>query len=159
MKFGPFSETHLKTICAVLDRESIRYEVDRSRETVEAWQNARKEYGPVHYPTFKGMVEGTFVEIDDADVARLGDELMNFGILAPVDRPIELDAFDDFVCPKCDFSGNAMELCPRHLTPLVTFSQKVVAKKIGRTTRDKVIAGIAILFGLLFLGAEFCSKH
>ncbi len=157
MIFGPFSEQHLKSITEILDKEGIPYSIDVSTTALEEWRNARKEHHPMTYPTFKGLVEGSFLEIADRDLPRIANKLENYGIFEPQERPTELDAFDDFICPQCDFAGHATQLCPRHLTPLVSFSEKVAAQRIVTDTRKKVINWSLLIVLLFVVFSSYCS--
>ena len=158
MRFGPFSEQHLSKILPLLEAASIHFEVDHSAEALAEWRRAREERGPVLYPSFKGLVEGSFLEIADDDLSRLPAGVSDYGIFEPIDRPVELDAFDDFVCPKCDFSGHASQLCPRHLTPLVSFSQKVRANEIASSTRRRVMNCLLVAALLIVVFVRYCDR-
>jgi hypothetical protein len=151
MRFGPFSEQDIARIGPLLEEAGVAFSIDRSAETLEQWRSAREERGPTMYPSFKGLVAGAFLDIEESSLGQLPATVADFGLIAPVDRPIELDAFDDFVCPHCDFSGHASSLCPRHLTPLVTFSQKTRALQIAQDTHRKVVTCLLVLVLLIVL--------
>ena len=156
MKFGPFSEQHFEKIRNVLETEDIPFFVDSSVEAIQAWRKSRATQRPIVHPTFGGMLECLFVEIPDEELPRLGNKLEQFGILEPVDRPTELDAFDDFICPQCDFSGHATQLCPKHRVPLVSFSEKVAIRNAKSPIHQKLVAWI---LAILAIAALFARLH
>ena len=159
MKFGPFSEQHFETIRNVLETEEIPFFVDSSKEAIDQWRKNRATQRPIVNPTFGGMIECLFVEIPDEELHRLGHKLEQFGILEPVDRPTELDAFEDFTCPHCDFSGHGSQLCPRHHVPLVSFSEKVASQTVHSSKRRNVINWILAILAVAALFARIHGHH
>jgi hypothetical protein len=159
MRFGPFSEQDVARISPLLESANVSFTIERSAEVLAEWRRSRENHEPHMYPAFKGLVAGAFVDVDEASLSLLPSSVADFGLIAPAERPIELDAFDDFVCPKCDFSGPASSLCPRHLTPLVTFSQRTTAQKVVAETHRKVVTCLLVGALLLVLFARGCGGN
>ena len=154
MKFGPFSESDSSQIEGILTAKQIPFTRSHSEEHVEAWREQDRARIPSHYPSFQGLVENVMFEISELELQRLGGDLERFGIVVSDDGESELDAPEEYLCVRCDFTSSSPRLCPRHRIPLVTFSEKAKWSVDRSERKGNLISRILLL---LLVGLAIAS--
>lgn len=94
------------------------------------------------YPVYRGR-DQVHIEIEQKDLLIVRGELekMGFSVPARVATPIP---GDDFLCPTCDYHGDAAGPCPKDGTQLLPFVEWAEQKRLRNRRRDRIFAWIVL---------------
>jgi hypothetical protein len=151
MKFGPFTDSHIEQIQGVLTGLGVHFQVQIDPAAIDSWRMEVLDQPPSRHPEAKRLLEGLYLEIDDADLARIGDRLEKFGVKGTDGTEWELSGPEEYYCERCDYSSTDHGLCPRHRAPLITMREKLERKQkrdSGWTPGKIAAVAVLILFAI-----------
>lgn len=158
IKLGPFSEMHFSALTNKLSDAEVPYERVDEPELLQGYLSAQKKREVITSPTFSGQLpEFIFLIIEKEHVLRIKKDLHDLGISVTESQQLQ-HAPEEYFCPQCDYSAHFKSSCPRHASPLLSYTDWLHFKKNHQANGHRWAARIVLfiyLIGVLYFTREF----
>lgn len=151
-KLGPFSNSDIEEIRAILDEHGFTYEVvyPSRDEMAEIRLNKRRSYD-LPPRTYSGNLEFIYIEVELAYNQLLPEALDKYGVaLGSLDFDPEFHK-KEFLCPRCGHVGRLEITCPKHQLKLVSF-EEYISRRSRRQRRLFLVLLILAMGGSVMMG-------
>jgi predicted RNA-binding Zn-ribbon protein involved in translation (DUF1610 family) len=143
IKIGPLSTLHFNMIVEKLERAGVPYLRSDDEIALIKYQKLDVEKRTTH-PTFSGMAEFIYLEIEKEQAALIKDDLIKFGVSFD-QGTANCETENEFVCPKCGKVSNVPGVCVKDGKELITYSVWANRRKKRKEIPLFVICILAVI--------------
>jgi hypothetical protein len=146
MLFGPLPIVFAEKLRQLLQAQGADGKIYHSAHDVQEIERARNAVlnrAPQPYPMFENARDLVHIEIEPKHLLIVRGELEKMGFSVPARTHTPIPG-EDYLCPVCDFHGDAPGPCPRDGTALLLFSEWAERKRLRNSRRDRIIAWLIL---------------
>lgn len=164
MIFGPFPIFFVNGLRDKLKVHGGACRIYSSKEAIASYEEKRLSQSISLYPSSEPLEDLLYIEIETEHLLIVKSDLEKMGVAVGEVENIRRRSFDpqletsEYLCPKCDFRSSSHAPCPKHMLPVVEFSEW--AKAISGRREKIAIRLLLCFFGVLafFVIREFLSR-
>lgn len=146
MLFGPLPIVFAEKLRQLLQAQGADGKIYYSAQEVQDIEQTRDAVlnrAPQPYPIFENTRDLVHIEIEQKDLLIVRGELEKMGFSIPARNHTPIPG-EDYLCPVCDFHGDAPGPCPRDGSTLLLFSAWAEQKRLRNRRRDRIIAWLIL---------------
>jgi hypothetical protein len=143
MKIGPLSIPHFEKLKTILDENSASYQITYDKDELDESHQQFRHRSITPYPTYIGMGDFLYIEIETKDVLLIRAEIEKMGLRIAGKSASPEPEVTEFLCPLCDRTSAHPELCPKHKVRMLEFSEYAEWK---RKRERKLSLAVLIVF-------------
>jgi hypothetical protein len=165
MVFGPLPIVFAEKLRQLLQAEGADGKIFFSAQDVQEAERARNAILnrlPQPYPVFENSHDLVYIDIASKHLLIVRGELEKMGYSVPAKAVAPIPG-EDYLCPICDFLGDAPGSCPRDGATLLNYADWTEQKRLRTNRRDRIIAWLILtvmaIAGLLRILAHYKSPR
>lgn len=159
MLLGPLNPLLLNRLKELLESKNIPFTVtydDDEADQARAVQRMRNNSIATAHPTFKGLKDFLYIDLEVEHASQIQSELEQLGLSIRADQEEPVPEIPEFFCPEpgCHYEASEPTLCPRHKRRLLEFSEWHATRTVLKTSSAGRLQKIAILVVLLIVAYQ-----
>jgi hypothetical protein len=156
MKIGPLSIPHFEKLKTILDENGASYQITYNKDELDESQQQFRLRSVTPYPTYVGMGDFLYIEIEMKDVLLIRAQIEKMGLRIAGKSATPEPEVSEFLCPLCDRTSVRRELCPKHKVMMLEFSEYAEWK---RKRERKLSLAVLIVFVVIIAVAVLFNRQ